>query len=353
MMKRQLIFTIILTLPLLSIGQVNLNRLSNEYCDCYKKLNNLSEKSAEKSLRKCLLEKNELFSKEELTRLFSTAQNQIEFLKEFGGTCEQFIEYSTKTSLKGENISDKEYTDNIYHILGYFSSQSELGKLPKTVNIQPDEIGILYNIFLDKISTDTIYKYGTHSIPTHDSLITYNIRQKEEVLSLSALSKDGEEIKIKIRCWYNPKPDSVIKIHNEIGRKYNERIIIPSIRGGVRSVLSNYSSKDLYLIGKDELSNLIKSEVTQTKGLLQLFSINAVIVDEVEFPHIISKAKADNLLDTYELLNSKNSKERLVALNQLFDKASETAYLIILNHWSSEKDQENLDYILKRMAEKK
>lgn len=351
-MKRHLIISIILTLPLLSVGQINLKRLSNEYCDCYKSLTNLPENKVDKSLRKCLSEKNELFPKEELTRLFSTAQNQIEFLKEFGGSCEQFIEYSTKTSLKGGKISDKEYTDNIYNILGYFSSQSDLGKLPKTVTIQLDEIGILYNIFLNKISTDTTYKYGTHIIPNHDSLIIYSIRQKEDVTSLSALSKDDEEIKLKMRYWYNPKPDSIVKIHNEIGKEYKERIIIPSIRSVIRTILSKYSSEDLYLIERDKLSNLIESELNQIKGLLLLFNINAIIIDEIEFPHIISKAKAENLIETYELLKSKNSKERLLALSQLFDNASETAYLIILNHWSSEKDQVNLDYILKRMTKK-
>lgn len=352
-MKRQLIFNLILIVPLLSIGQINLKRLSNEYCDCYKKLNNLPESKADKNLRKCLSEKNKLFTKGELTRLFSTAENQIEFIKLIGGNCEQFIEYSTKISSKGENISDKEYTDNIYRIIDYFSSHSELGKFSKRVNIAPGEIGIPYNIFLNKITTDSIYKDGLHIIPHHDSLIIYNVRQKEEALNLSALSKEGEEIKLNIRYWYNPKPDSVVKIHKEIGRKYKSSIINPSIRSIIRTVLGNYSSKELYLIGKEELSNLIKSEVIKMKGLLQLFNINAVIVDLIEFPHIISKAKAENLLGTYELLNSKNAKTRLSALTQLFSNDSETAYLIILNHWSSEKDQENLDYILKRIVEKK
>ncbi len=342
-----------MTLPFLSIGQINVNRLSNEYCDCYKDLNQIPENKADKSLRKCLSKKNKLFFKEELSRLFSTAQNQIEFLKEFGGTCEQFIEYSMKTSLKEKNISDQEYTDNIYRILDYFSSQSELGKLSKVAIIAPGEIGILYNIFLNKISTDSLYKEGTHIIPPHDSLITYNIRQEEQLISLSILSKDGEDIKLKIKCWYNPKPDSIIKIHTEIGRKYKERIIIPSLQSIVINAIGNYSSIDLYLIGKEKLSDSIEVKMTQSKGLLQLFSINAVIVDEIKYPHIVSKAKAANLLETYESLNSKNSKERLLALNQLFDNDSEIAYLLILDHWAKEKDQEILDYILKRMDERK
>jgi hypothetical protein len=351
-MKRYLIFIIILTLPLLSFGQINLKRLFNEYCDCYKKLNEYPENKTDKSLRNCLAEKNKLFTKVEFVRLFSTAQNQIEFFKEFVGTCEEFVEYSLKTSLKGENISDKEYTDNIYYILGYFSSESELGKLPKTVTIQPFEIGILYNIFLNKISTDTLYKYGTHIIAPHDSLIICNLKPQSEILSLSVPSKNSEEIKISIRYRYNVKPDSVIRIYKEIGNNYNEIIIIPYLESNVRSVLSNYSSKELYLIGKGNLSDIIESEITQTEGPLQLFDV-AVTVNKVEFPHIISRAKAANLLESYELLNSEDSKDRLLALNQLFENLSETAYLIILDHWSTEREQENLDYILKRMTEKK
>lgn len=352
-MKRRIIFTLFLILPCVSVGQINLIRLSDEYCDCFKKLKQVSEDKTEKYLRSCLSDKNKLFAKKELSRLFSTAQSQIEFLKEFGGNCEEFIEYSSKTLLKDKKISDQEYTENIYNILSYFSSQSEKGKLPKIVTINTDEVGILYNIFLNKISTDTIFKKGTHFISNHDSLIKYNIRQKHKVLKFSALSKDNKEIKLNLRYWYKPKPESIVDIHTKIGRNFNEIVIIPSISSCARNILRNYKSKDLYLIGKDKLSDLIQSEVNRFQGVMKLFSVNNINVNEIKYPHIVSKAKAANLLDIYKLLESENSKRRLSALDELFNDASETAYLIILNHWTKEKDQGNLNYILERMAQKK
>jgi hypothetical protein len=315
-MKSQLILAVILIVPLLSMGQINLKRLTNEYCDCYKKLNHFPESKADKTLKKCFSEKNKLFTQEELTRLFSTAQNQIVFIKLLGGNCEQIIEHSTKTSLNADSISDKEYTANIYRILAYISTSIELEKFSKRVNVAPGEIGIHYNIFLNKITTNSFYKDGLHIHLPHDSLISYTIRQKEATLNLSVLSKYGEEIKLNISCWYSSKPDSVVKIHKKIGRRYKSSVVIPSIRSSISIVLSNYSFKDLSQLGKDELSDLIESEVIKMKGVLQFFNINTVIVDEIEFPEIISQAKAANLLATYESLNSKNYKTRLSALNQ-------------------------------------
>lgn len=352
-MKKTLIYILFLILPILAIGQINLKRLNDQYCDCFKNLNQLPDNKTDKNLRKCLLEKNKLFDEKELTRLFSSAPGQIKFLKKFGGSCLEFMEYSTKKLYKGKNISDKEYTENIYRLMSYFSSESQTGKLPKIFKIQPDEVGIHYNIFLNKIASDTIYKRGTHILSPHDSLITYNIRQKLVKTRLTALSKEEEAIKISLRYWYYPKPDSILRIHNHIGKQYKDRLIEPSIRSVLRNVINDYTSKDLYLTGKDKLGSLLKSEILQMEGLLNSFTFSAIVIDEIEFPHIISKAKADNLLDQYELLKSKQSKKRLSALNQLFNNASETAYLIILNHWSNEKNQLVLDYILKRLVDKK
>ena len=86
---------------------------------------------------------------------------------------------------------------------------------------------------------------------------------------------------------------------------------------------------------------------------MQLFSVNAVVENETKYPHLISKAKAADLLETYKLLESENYKLRLSALNELFDETSENAYMIILNHWSREKNQKNRDYSFKQMAQKK
>jgi len=343
---------LLFALSISSYSQVNLTKISNEFCECFDEVNKISStENHELILRKCIDQKKADLEND-LKQLLETPEDQIEFSKILGGNCVAFVEYYTKYISKGQNLSDEEYTENIYLILDYFSSTSEKGKLPKSVSLSLSEAGILYNIFLNKVYPDSIYTEGFHIIQPHDSIIIFDIGHQYEVIEMEIEIKDNSSIAIEEVIWFSPKSDSIGKIYLTIGYSYIKRFVIPVVRQATRSAFSNYTSKELYRLNIDELSNIVLDSIQKKNEKYGFISFYQLKIHKIEFSHIIEKVISENLMDSYELLKSNITEERKEALEKLFDNGSETAYLIILTHWSNEKDQEILDYILKRLTER-
>ncbi len=351
-MTKYLIILILFALSFGSYSQVNLTRISNEFCECFDEANKKkSNENHELILKKCIDQKKADYEND-LNKLLDSPENQIEFIKVLGSNCVAFIEYYTRNLNMEQDLSDEEYTENIYLILDYFSSASEKGKLPKSVSLSFSEVGILYNIYLNKVYPDSIYREGFHIIQPHDSIIVFDIGHQNEIIEMEILLKDNSNIAIEEVIWFSPKSDSIGQLYKTIGYSYIKRYVIPIVRQATRSVFSSFTSKELYRLNIDELSNIVLDSIQKKIGKYDFINFYQLKIHKIEYPHIIEKAISENLIDSYDLLKSDNTEKRKEALVKLFDNGSETAYLIILTHWSNEKDQEILDYILKRLIER-
>lgn len=185
-------------------------------------------------------------------------------------------------------------------------------------------------------------------------------RQFEKKLNINVLTSDEENILIDLRCWYQFTSNSN-KTFDEKGMFINEnQSINPTLESilysAVRSVIGKYSSKELYLAEKRNIENEIYDEV-KIVGTDSIYGLktqfNDFLLGEIEYPHIINQAKNSDLLSEYDLLKSKNPEERLKAIEKLLSEGSETSYSIILEHWPTEKNKKNRDYILKELSKSK
>ncbi|MBO0592978.1 hypothetical protein I2486_16365 [Cellulophaga sp. E16_2] len=183
-------------------------------------------------------------------------------------------------------------------------------------------------------------------------------RQFEKRLNINVLTKNQENIEVNLRCWYQFSSSSD-KTFDEKGQFINQNenidpILKATVYSAVRTVIKKYSSKDLYLIEKRTVENEIYDEV-KSLGKDSIYGLktqfNDFLLGEIKYPHIINQAKNSNLLNEYDLLKSKKPRDRLKAIEKLLNEGSETSYSIILEHWADENNQENRDYILKKLSE--
>ena len=185
-------------------------------------------------------------------------------------------------------------------------------------------------------------------------------RQFGKTLNLGAITSDNETIAISLRCWYEFTSNSN-KTFDEKGMFINEdqnidQFLNPVVYSAVRNVIGKYSSKDLYLAEKRNVENEIYLQVknTESNAIYGLkIQFNALLLGEIEYPHIINQAKNSDLLNEYDLLKSENPDERLKAIKKLLNEGNTTSYSIILEHWANEKDIENRAFILKQLSKSK
>ena len=334
-----------------TFGQTNLRKFTETICDCFQDSNFDSKEQTDELITQCILNKKELIGGD-LEKFFSTPSDQIELIKMLGSNCEAFIEYITAAYYEDQNLTDKEYTEIIYKLLEYFGHTSEPGKLPNSITLSSFQAGIRYNIFLNKIYPDTVYKEGFHLLQPHDSLIIFEIKDIPIEQSLDVLTKDGLVVNINHYLRFSPKPDSIGVIFEIFGSNYLDTFIIPEFRSSTRTVTGNLTSMELYQESRENFEQTILDTLKQRTIEMDYFNYKKLRIGNIDFPQIMKSAQSEGLMQEYHQLRSNKSEERLIALKSLFDNGSRTAFLIILTHWSSEKDQENLDFILDELSKK-
>ena len=170
--------------------------------------------------------------------------------------------------------------------------------------IDPGEKGIIFKRFGGGLDKDNIYPQGFHVIAPWNTLHIYDIKIHEKFVVMEVLSNDGLPIQVDLSFRYMPIKDKIGYLHDEIGRNYLERIIIPEIRSVTREVIGNYLPKELYAQKRE----LIEDEIyARTKGKVAAKHIflDAILIKDVTLPLVIRTAIEKKLAQEQESLEYK------------------------------------------------
>ena len=167
--------------------------------------------------------------------------------------------------------------------------------------INPGEKAVLFKKFGGGLDKETIYGQGFHVIAPWNDLIDYDVKIHETFEKMEVLSKNGLSIKIDLSFRYNPVPEKIGYLHDEIGKNYLERIIKPEIRSVTREVIGNYLPEELYSTKReaieDEIENLTRISV-QNKYL----NLDAILIRDVTLPQTLRTAIEQKLKQEQESL---------------------------------------------------
>jgi prohibitin 2 len=130
---------------------------------------------------------------------------------------------------------------------------------------------------------------GTHLLtPIRERAVLYDVRTQTYTMSgtydegekkgddsVTALSADGQHVKIDLTVRYHLQPDEIWKLHDQIGQAYVEKIIRPTAQTVVRNVVSKYTVTQLYSAARGDIE---KSMYDEMKGDISKYY---VCVDEL------------------------------------------------------------------------
>jgi len=157
------------------------------------------------------------------------------------------------------------------------------------LTIQPGEKGVLFERFGDGIDKERVYDDGFHIIAPWNKMIIYDVRLKENMEKMQALSKNGLTINCELSYWYQPMPNKIGYLHEDIGTKFHEQIIKPEIRSATREVIGKYLPEELYSTKREAIQDEIFTSTKENIGLKNLI-LDAVLIREVELPETLKGA---------------------------------------------------------------
>jgi len=157
------------------------------------------------------------------------------------------------------------------------------------LTIDPGQKGVLFKRFGGGLDKETIYGQGFHVIAPWNNMFIYDVRTNEGLEKMTVLSKNGLNIKVELSYRFFPMPDKIGNLHDEIGRDYLTRIIIPEIRSATREVIGKYLPEELYSSKRETIQDEIFQR-TSTSISKKHLNLDAILIREVELPETLQAA---------------------------------------------------------------
>ena len=179
--------------------------------------------------------------------------------------------------------------------------------------IGPGEKGVIFRRFGGGIDRDHVYDQGFHIIAPWNTMYKYDVRTNENFEKMEVLSKNGLKINCELSYRYQPMPDKVAILHDEIGDDYHRKIIVPEIRSATREVIGKYLPEELYSSKReaiqDEIFQRSKAEIEKKN-----ITLDAILIRDIALPQTLQAAIERKLKEEqeslqYEFLLAKERKE--------------------------------------------
>lgn len=115
----------------------------------------------------------------------------------------------------------------------------EVNKVAGKVNEKP--MGVGYHFFNRWITDMIPYKVAARSYPS-DTMAN----ERSEKYNLDLKTNDGQNIEVDLTIIYSLKANEVPLLHQQVGKNYEDQILLPQIRSESRLVVGSYSAEEIY-----------------------------------------------------------------------------------------------------------
>ena len=186
------------------------------------------------------------------------------------------------------------------------------------ISIKPGELGVLYSRFHGGTQMNRTYEEGLHIIQPWDIMYIYDVRVQEETQNIDVLTADGLTINVQISLRFQIIRDRLPVLHQEIGPRYRDKVVIPIMNSAVRQTIGSYRPDDLYSTARQELQDQMLVDAVEEMGripiLIQGFVVKSITLPEVLRSSIESKlvAEQDYLRYKYLLLEAQQEARRKI-----------------------------------------
>jgi len=167
------------------------------------------------------------------------------------------------------------------------------------ITINPGERGVIFRKFTTGLDKDNTFKPGFHFVAPWNNIYIYEVKEQKVEESMDILDKNGLSMAIDITVRYNPTFEKIGYLHEEFGRSYVDRLVIPEVRSSVRKVMGRYEAEEIYSTKRNEVETTI---IEETKSILAGNNVimKALLIRSIRLPEKIRQAIDDKLKQEQE-----------------------------------------------------
>lgn len=167
------------------------------------------------------------------------------------------------------------------------------------VTIKPGERAIIFRKFTSGLDKEHIFQPGFHLIAPWNDMYVYEVKEQKVEESMDILDKNGLSMNIEITVRFNPTYTQIGFLHEEFGKSYVDRLVIPEVRSSARKVMGRYEAEEIYSTKRNEVETAI---IEETKDILAENNVEmqALLIRSIRLPEKIRQAIDDKLKQEQE-----------------------------------------------------
>ncbi|MCB0503185.1 MAG: prohibitin family protein [Bacteroidetes bacterium] len=170
------------------------------------------------------------------------------------------------------------------------------------ITINPGEEALLFRRFAGGVNPEAkTMKQGFHVIAPWNKAIIYDVKIQTIEEKMTVLSSNGLNVIVDVTIRYKPSSSKLGNIHNEIGRDYSQKVVIPEARSAARKIIGRYTPEEFYSTKREavqtELEHTVALELEKKDIIL-----DALLLRDIKLPETIQMAIERKLKQEQESL---------------------------------------------------
>jgi regulator of protease activity HflC (stomatin/prohibitin superfamily) len=177
----------------------------------------------------------------------------------------------------------------------------EVNKIAGKVNNTP--LGVGYHFFNRWMTDMVVYKVSARSYPADTGA-----NEKSDKYNLDLKTNDGQNIEVDLTIIYSLVATEVPNLHQQVGKNYEDQILLPQVRSEARLVVGSFSAEEIYQ-GKvrDTIQQEIKRKLETAIAKYPAIQIQDALLRHFAFSPEFEKKIEEKKLKAQQVEINKNS----------------------------------------------
>lgn len=130
---------------------------------------------------------------------------------------------------------------------------------------------------------------GVHITPPWHAITVYELRYQTVDTEVTILTKDGLEVVVNSTARFRPIYRQLTTLHQEVGPRYPETIVVPEVSTAVRIVSGQFEPEQFYAEGINLMQEAV-IKVARERVRTRFVEIDDVFIRSIVMPRVVAEA---------------------------------------------------------------
>lgn len=159
-------------------------------------------------------------------------------------------------------------------------------------------------ITLGKVSPES-YSEGVHfTTPFISHIETMDVKTQKSNIATMVFTKDIQQARLTYVINYNLQPENVHKMYKQVGKNYQDTILVPIVEGTVKNVIGGWNASDLIANRTKATNDILKRLQEQLDD--NFITVTDFNITDIDYSDSFEKAIENKVTAEQEALKAKN-----------------------------------------------